>query len=80
MGKASFFWVSMLFHGQLRPFVDFNAYVAAGYGLHDLDGHSAAGALIVGVVLLGEEITVARSHAALLIVAGIVLMKLSASH
>ena len=43
-------------------------------------GIGAVGALIVGVVLLGEEITVTRSLAALLIVAGIVLMKLSASH
>lgn len=41
-------------------------------------GIGAVGAFIVGVVVLGEHISVMRVAAALLIVAGIVMMKLSA--
>jgi quaternary ammonium compound-resistance protein SugE len=42
-------------------------------------GIGAVGAFAVGVVLLGEAVTPMRLFAALLIVAGIVLMKLSSS-
>jgi quaternary ammonium compound-resistance protein SugE len=42
-------------------------------------GIGAVGAFLVGVVALGEELTVMRAVSALLIVAGIVLMKLSSS-
>lgn len=40
-------------------------------------GIGAVGAFIVGVVVLGEQLTVMRVTAAVLIVAGLVLMKLS---
>lgn len=43
-------------------------------------GIGATGAFIVGVVLLGESINPTRLLAAALIVAGLILMKLSASH
>lgn len=43
-------------------------------------GIGAVGAFIVGVVLLGEQLTPLRVCAAVLIVCGIVLMKLSSSH
>ena len=42
-------------------------------------GIGAVGAFIVGVTVLGEALTPMRVLAALLIVAGLVLMKLSAS-
>ena len=42
-------------------------------------GIGAVGAFMVGVILLGEAVTLMRVIAALLIVAGIVLMKLSSS-
>ncbi len=41
-------------------------------------GIGTVGAFIVGIVMLGEPLTIARSTAALLIVAGLLLMKLSA--
>ncbi|WP_025762347.1 quaternary ammonium compound efflux SMR transporter SugE [Dyadobacter tibetensis] len=40
-------------------------------------GIGAIGAFIVGIVILGEPLTMARVLAALLIVGGLVLMKLS---
>jgi quaternary ammonium compound-resistance protein SugE len=40
-------------------------------------GIGAVGAFIVGVALLGEEVSVMRVTAAILIIAGLVLMKLS---
>jgi quaternary ammonium compound-resistance protein SugE len=40
-------------------------------------GIGAVGAFVVGVAILGEALTIVRVLAALLIVAGIVLMKLS---
>ena len=40
-------------------------------------GIGAVGAFVVGVAILGEAFTIVRVLAALLIVAGIVLMKLS---
>ena len=43
-------------------------------------GIGAVGAFITGVVLLGEQLTPLRVCAAVLIVCGIVLMKLSSSH
>lgn len=43
-------------------------------------GIGAVGAFVVGVVLLGEQLTLMRIGAALLIVSGLVLMKLSSSH
>lgn len=43
-------------------------------------GIGAVGAFVVGVVLLGEQLTLMRISAALLIVSGLVLMKLSSSH
>tara|TARA_R110002020_G_scaffold327121_2_gene542771 strand:+ start:11086 stop:11409 length:324 start_codon:yes stop_codon:yes gene_type:complete len=42
-------------------------------------GIGAVGAFMVGIILLGEAVTLMRVIAALLIVAGIVLMKLSSS-
>lgn len=42
-------------------------------------GIGAVGAFIVGVIVLGEQANVMRIAAALLIVAGIVMMKLSSS-
>ncbi|WP_209427237.1 multidrug efflux SMR transporter [Pararhodobacter sp. SW119] len=42
-------------------------------------GIGAIGAFVVGVVLLGEELSAIRALAALLIVSGIVLMKVSSS-
>ncbi|WP_134678532.1 DMT family transporter [Paracoccus ravus] len=43
-------------------------------------GIGAVGAFILGIVLLGEAVNVARVAAALLIVSGILLMKLSSAH
>jgi quaternary ammonium compound-resistance protein SugE len=43
-------------------------------------GIGAIGAFAVGVALLGEPLSVARVSAALLIVSGLVLMKLSSAH
>lgn len=40
-------------------------------------GIGAAGAFIFGIVVLGEQATIARIAAALLIVSGLILMKLS---
>ena len=40
-------------------------------------GIGAVGAFVVGVVVLGEPLTIARSVAALLIVSGLLLMQLS---
>lgn len=42
-------------------------------------GIGAVGAFVVGVVILGEQLTMMRVGAALLIVSGLVLMKLSSS-
>ncbi len=42
-------------------------------------GIGAVGAFIVGVVVLGEQLTAMRIGAAVLIVSGLVLMKLSSS-
>ena len=43
-------------------------------------GIGAVGAFVVGIVVLGESANVMRVTAAVLIVAGIVMMKLSSSH
>lgn len=43
-------------------------------------GIGAIGAFIVGIVALGEQLSVMRVCAAILIVCGIVLMKLSSAH
>ena len=43
-------------------------------------GIGAVGAFVVGVVFLGEQLSAMRVCAAVLIVSGIVLMKLSSSH
>lgn len=43
-------------------------------------GIGAVGAFVVGVVFLGEQLNAMRVCAAVLIVSGIVLMKLSSSH
>ena len=43
-------------------------------------GIGAVGAFIVGIVALGEQLNAMRVCAAVLIVCGIVLMKLSSSH
>jgi quaternary ammonium compound-resistance protein SugE len=43
-------------------------------------GIGAVGAFILGIVLLGEELSLTRVLAALLIVSGLVLMKLSSGH
>jgi quaternary ammonium compound-resistance protein SugE len=43
-------------------------------------GIGAMGAFVIGIVVLGEAATPMRLLAALLIMAGIVMMKLSSSH
>ncbi|HTH44619.1 MAG TPA: quaternary ammonium compound efflux SMR transporter SugE [Oxalicibacterium sp.] len=43
-------------------------------------GIGAVGAFVVGVLVLGEQLTAMRIAAAVFIVSGIVLMKLSSSH
>jgi len=43
-------------------------------------GIGAVGAFIVGIIVLGEQLTPLRVCAAILIVCGIVLMKLSSTH
>jgi quaternary ammonium compound-resistance protein SugE len=43
-------------------------------------GIGAVGAFVVGVVVLGEQLSVMRVLAAVLIVSGLVMMKLSSSH
>lgn len=43
-------------------------------------GIGAVGAFIVGIAFLGEQLSATRVIAALLIVSGLVLMKLSSSH
>ena len=43
----------------------------------ELVGASAAGAFIFGIVVLGEAASVSRILAAVLIISGLVLMKLS---
>ncbi|WP_050470088.1 DMT family transporter [Herbaspirillum chlorophenolicum] len=43
-------------------------------------GIGAVGAFVVGIVVLGEQVSVLRIAAAVLIVAGLVMMKLSSSH
>jgi quaternary ammonium compound-resistance protein SugE len=43
-------------------------------------GVGAVGAFVVGVVVLGEQVTAMRVIAAVMIVGGLVLMKLSSSH
>jgi quaternary ammonium compound-resistance protein SugE len=43
-------------------------------------GIGAIGAFLVGIVLLNEPVTVMRGLAALLIVAGIAMMKLASNH
>lgn len=43
-------------------------------------GIGAVGAFIVGIVVLGEQLSTMRVCAAILIVCGIVLMKLSSTH
>ncbi len=43
-------------------------------------GIGAAGSFVVGVIALGESLSLMRCVAAALIVAGIVLMKLASSH
>ena len=43
-------------------------------------GIGAVGAFVVGVVVLGEQLSMVRVLAAVLIVSGLVMMKLSSSH
>lgn len=43
-------------------------------------GIGTAGAFVAGIVLLGEELSAVRAMATLLIVAGLVLMKVSSAH
>lgn len=43
-------------------------------------GIGAVGAFVVGVVMLGEQLTLMRGLAAVLIVSGLVLMRLSSTH
>ena len=43
-------------------------------------GIGAVGAFVVGVVVLGEQLSLMRVLAAVLIVSGLVIMKLSSSH
>lgn len=43
-------------------------------------GIGAVGAFLVGITILGEQVNTLRVTAALLIVAGLILMKLSSAH
>lgn len=43
-------------------------------------GIGTVGAFLVGIFVLGEHVTIARVMAAILIVAGLILMKLTSSH
>jgi quaternary ammonium compound-resistance protein SugE len=43
-------------------------------------GIGAVGAFVVGIAILGEQATAGRVMAATLIIAGLVMMKLSSSH
>lgn len=43
-------------------------------------GIGAVGAFVVGIVVLGEQLSVARVCAVVLIAAGLVLMKISSTH
>jgi len=49
----------------------------AGHSLADIATTGGAGAFLVGVTILGEQATGARIMAATLIIAGLVMMKLS---
>lgn len=76
---------------RIWPTVGTLAFMAASFGLLSLSmrtlplgtaytiwtGIGAVGAFAVGVAVLGEQLTATRVLAAVLIVAGIVLMKLS---
>lgn len=80
-------------HGftRLWPSIGTLAFMGASFGLLALSmkslpmgtaytiwtGIGAAGAFVVGIVLLGEQITLLRVVAAVLIVSGLVLMKLA---
>ncbi|WP_449448584.1 DMT family transporter [Spirosoma arboris] len=43
-------------------------------------GIGAVGAFIIGIIFLGEQVSLPRLIAALLIIAGLILMKLSSNH
>ncbi len=79
---------------RLTPSIVTFVAMAASFGLLSLSmrtlplgtaytiwtGIGAVGAFVVGIVLLGEQISPMRLGAAALIVSGLVLMKLSSSH
>jgi len=83
-------------HGftRLWPSVGTLIFMAASFGLLSLamrtlplgtaytiwTGIGAVGAFLVGVTVLGESLTPMRVGAAILIVSGLVMMKLSSSH
>ncbi|HEY9579007.1 MAG TPA: SMR family transporter [Rhizorhapis sp.] len=43
-------------------------------------GIGAVGAFLIGIIILGEQVSIMRIGAAVLIVSGLVLMRLSATH
>ena len=79
---------------RLWPSVGCLAFMIASFGLLAVSmktlplgtaytiwtGIGAVGAFVVGVSVLGEQISVMRVTAAVLIVSGLVMMKLSSSH
>lgn len=79
---------------RLWPSVATIAFMMASFGLLSMSmrslplgtaytiwtGIGAVGAFVVGVAVLGEQLSAARVIAAVLIVSGLVLMKLSSSH
>ena len=78
---------------RLRPAVVTIVAMVASFGLLSISmrtlplgtaytvwtGIGAVGAFVVGVAVLGEPLTIGRAGAAALIVAGLILMKLSTS-
>lgn len=76
---------------RLWPSIGTIAFMIASFGLLSISmktlplgtaytiwtGIGAVGAFLVGVTILGEQLTVARATAAILIVSGLVMMKLS---
>lgn len=79
---------------RLWPSIGTLVFMGASFGLLSLSmkslplgtaytiwtGIGAVGAFVVGVAVLGESLSVMRVLAAVLIVSGLVLMKLSSSH
>jgi quaternary ammonium compound-resistance protein SugE len=70
-------WVLLLAAGLVEFVWAFTIKLSQGYTVWT--GISTVSAFVVGVVILGEPLTIGRVLAAALIVAGLSLMKLSTS-